>query len=246
MILRLRFSKLGRIRWTSQRDVARVWERALRRAGVAVTYTRGFSPRPKLSFGLALPTGCESTAEYLDVTLDHDQGAPVVAEMLEPSLPSGIEITRCVALDAGLGSLQEEVTSCTWQIAVAGRNDVELSERVSGVMERPSLVIERERKGRRTTDDVRPSILSMAVVSERRPNDGSQVHGRDARDDRAQLVVELATRPRGVRPAELADAMGERFGLIKRTHQWIERDGSKFEPLDLCAAISADAKAGVS
>ena len=58
--IRVRFTKLGRVRWTSHRDVARMWERALRRARVPVAYTAGFTPRPQLSFGLALPTGCES------------------------------------------------------------------------------------------------------------------------------------------------------------------------------------------
>src|SRR6188474_2710347 len=66
---RIRFSKLGKIRFTSHRDVARMWERALRRATLPVAYTEGFSPHPKLSFGLALSTGHESLGEYLDVDL---------------------------------------------------------------------------------------------------------------------------------------------------------------------------------
>ena len=45
--LRLRFAKLGKIRFLSHRDIARVWERSLRRAGVHVAYSEGFSPRPR-------------------------------------------------------------------------------------------------------------------------------------------------------------------------------------------------------
>ncbi|MGH9152349.1 MAG: TIGR03936 family radical SAM-associated protein, partial [Acidimicrobiales bacterium] len=67
MRLRFRFSKLGKVRWTSHRDVARMWERAFRRVELRLAYTQGFSPRPRVSFGLALPTGAESVAEYLDV-----------------------------------------------------------------------------------------------------------------------------------------------------------------------------------
>ena len=67
--VRIRFAKLGKIRWTSHRDTARMWERAFRRARLPVGYTNGFSPRPRVSFGLALPTGHESVAEYLDVEL---------------------------------------------------------------------------------------------------------------------------------------------------------------------------------
>ncbi|MDE0216199.1 MAG: TIGR03936 family radical SAM-associated protein, partial [bacterium] len=65
--VRLRYSKAGRIRFTSHRDVARIWERSLRRTGLPVAQTEGFSPRAKLHFGLALATGYESEAEYLDV-----------------------------------------------------------------------------------------------------------------------------------------------------------------------------------
>ncbi|MDQ1361654.1 MAG: hypothetical protein QOJ44_2031, partial [Acidimicrobiaceae bacterium] len=66
MRIRFRFSKVGKVRFTSQRDVARMWERALRKARLPLAYTEGFSPRPQLSFGLALPTCSESIAEYLD------------------------------------------------------------------------------------------------------------------------------------------------------------------------------------
>ena len=62
--LRIRFTKLGKVRWTSHRDVARMWERAFRRAQLPVAYSAGFSPRPRVSFGLALPTGHESEADY--------------------------------------------------------------------------------------------------------------------------------------------------------------------------------------
>ena len=54
-----------------------MWERALRRSGLPVAWSEGFSPRPLLSFGLALPTGGESLAEYLDVRLDLGRGPAV-------------------------------------------------------------------------------------------------------------------------------------------------------------------------
>ncbi|MDG2111833.1 MAG: TIGR03936 family radical SAM-associated protein, partial [Actinomycetota bacterium] len=54
--VRIRFQKLGKVRFVGHRDVARIFERALRKVGFPVTYSEGFSPRVKLSFGLALPT----------------------------------------------------------------------------------------------------------------------------------------------------------------------------------------------
>lgn len=67
--LRVRFSKVGKIRFIGHRDVARVTERAVRKVGLPVAYSEGFSPRMKLSFGLALPTGYESDAEFVELPL---------------------------------------------------------------------------------------------------------------------------------------------------------------------------------
>ena len=96
MRLRVRFQKLGKVRWTSHRDVARMWERACRRVQLPLAWTGGFSPRPKLSFGLALPTGAESVAEYLDLELAPDAVVDVenLPARLSPALPAGVHRSR--------------------------------------------------------------------------------------------------------------------------------------------------------
>ena len=62
MRLRVRYPKLGRVRFVCHRDGARLWERAPRRVGLPVAYTQSFTPRTKLSFGLAL-----ASVDSLDV-----------------------------------------------------------------------------------------------------------------------------------------------------------------------------------
>src|ERR1700685_4272752 len=94
--VRFRFSKTGKIRFTSHRDVARMWERALRRSRLPVALSQGFSPHPLLSFGLALPTGCESHGEYLDARLDDagpdDVPYDALPAVLTPLLPDGVVV----------------------------------------------------------------------------------------------------------------------------------------------------------
>ena len=91
MKLRVRYSKLGKVRFLSHRDVARVWERAIRRARLPIAYSEGFSPRPKLHFGLALSVGHESVDEYLDVDLREPVPLDGLAELLSGCLPPGLD-----------------------------------------------------------------------------------------------------------------------------------------------------------
>jgi len=223
--LRIRFAKIGRVRWTSHRDVARMWERALRRARLPVAYTEGFSPRPKLSFGLALPTGCESRAEYLDVALREPVAPGEVTSTFSSLLPEGVDVVAAQVLPEGAGSLQEEVTSCRWEIDVPQVDPDSLSEIIARLLGAEVLSVTRERKGRPVTDDLRPSVLALSSAG---PCGGG-----------TGLIAELGTRPRGVRPAELAQVMGIELGLARRTNQWIERDGSRWEPLATPAADAA-------
>ena len=268
MRIRLRFSKLGKIRFTSQRDVARMWERALRRAGLPLAYSEGFSPRPQLSFGLALPTGCESLAEYLDVELDDLRpetagvDLPGLPAVLTGLLPDGIEVERAVRVDPRAGSLQQLVSSCSWTIGVSGVSRSELATLVASLLAAPSVLIERERKGRQVHDDLRPSVLGLAVADPEPVADGD---GNGVMNGvfEGVMVADLATQPRGVRPVELirgliavAGGSGDSastgpdsggppvgtpvLGRACRTQQWIERDGRREEPLD-CGGTPVDA-----
>jgi radical SAM-linked protein len=229
--IRIRFAKLGKIRWTSHRDTARMWERAFRRVSLPVAYSEGFSPRPRVSFGLALSTGYESLAEYLDVeltdsspdgddpTLDLDR----LTAGLSAALPEGVDVLAIASATNRSHSLQEEVTVCTWRLAVASADPdaapPDVGARIDQLLAADSVVITRTRKGREVTEDIRPAVLAIRRL------------GHD--DDGVWLECDLAAQPRSLRPTELVAALGddveERF--VRRVHQWIERDGARWEPL---------------
>jgi radical SAM-linked protein len=190
-----------------------------------VSYTAGFTPRPQLSFGLALPTGCESISEYLDIALDEQVAPADLARDVGAMLPEGVDVVAAAILEPGMNSLQEDVSSCTWEIHVPGVDPGELDAAIERALVAESLPIQRERKGRNVVDDLRPSVLALSCA------------GSDA--DGARLIAELGTRPRGVRPSELAQALGVELGLARRTCQWIERDGSRWEPLRVDPAGTA-------
>ena len=164
IIIRIRFSKTGKVRFVSHRDVARLFERALRRLRLPVAHSEGFSPRPKLSFGLALSVSHESEAEYLDVELTELVDLEGLAQALTAALPGGIVVTGVVALDQGMASLQQAITSCTWRIEVIGAPAAEVAAAVAATLASPELPLERVRKGKTAVADVRPAILDIRVV----------------------------------------------------------------------------------
>lgn len=246
--VRVRYAKLGRIRWTSQRDVARAFERSLRRGMFPVAYSEGFSPHPLLAFSLALPTGAESEAEYADLRFAAPSVVPggwEVAEMgdeadldqfahvLGSLMPEGIEVVAAGVLDGSEGSLQEEVTSCDWIVEVTGMARARVQERVDALLAAAAVPIQRERKGRLVSDDLRPGVLSLELV------------GPGASPGALRLHAELATKPRGVRPSELLRGIDSNLTLaqVRRQRQWIARDGMRLEPLTADGELLGQAEA---
>ena len=83
--VRLRFTKRGKVRFISHRDVARAFDRAFRIEQLPLAFTEGFSPRPKVCFGLALSTGHEREAEYLDLVTRAGRETGVAWRYREPT-----------------------------------------------------------------------------------------------------------------------------------------------------------------
>jgi hypothetical protein len=137
---------------------------------------------------------------------------------LTPGLPVGIDCLAGLQLEGGEPSLQQDVTVCRWEIELDGVSPAAVAEGVAAGLAAPALVITRSRKGQDVTDDVRPAILAMTACG-------------------AAVVVDVATQPRGLRPGELLDACfpGMEAVRVLRTHQWIERDGARREPIPVDA-----------
>jgi radical SAM-linked protein len=231
--VRVRFAKRGKVRFISARDVARALERAFRIEQLPLAFTEGFSPRPKVSFGLALSVGHESDAEYLDVELTEAVDTAALAERLTPALPEGMPATGAVRLIERAPALQESITEVQYRVATIdghGRPVPEevLGEAASSLLATDVVHVARVRKGKESVDDIRPALRSIEV-------------GHDG--DTPVLELTLLTQPRGAGPREVLDALGPfvlatglEGGLaehrVTRTSQWIERTGARLEPLE--------------
>jgi radical SAM-linked protein len=200
--VRLRYAKRGRLRFTSHRDFARAFERALRRAQVPMGYSAGFSPHPKISYVGAAPTGVASEAEYLEIGLARAVDVEALRAAIDAALPDGLDIIE--AVPAGPGSLPERMHASAWRIELPGVSAAAAETAVTALLACAELGVERATKDGTRTVDARSPIVS-AVVSARTGAPG------EAARAILDLVVRQATP--AVRPDDVLAALRAVAGL---------------------------------
>jgi radical SAM-linked protein len=204
--IRLRYAKRGRLRFASHRDLARAFERALRRAGVPMAYSAGFTPHPKISYAGAAPTGVASEAEYLEIGLQ----APAadlneLRERLGAALPEGVDVLE--AVEASAGGLADRLEASLWRVEFANDAVSDLQPLVDGLLARKQLSVDRLTRDGRRTVDVRGAILS--ATADVPPKGGHAI---------MEAVVRQVTPT--VRPDDIVAALRLVAGLAPDAPQW--------------------------
>ncbi len=142
--LRIRFTKCGDLRWISHRDLARVWERLLRRAGLQLAFSQGFSPKPRISFPSALGLGIEALDELVELEVLGLVQLDSIGEVLRREMPDGMELLELHALQTSLGKAR--VLGASYRIAHGLESTTELEQRIDSIRSLASLEIDREGK----------------------------------------------------------------------------------------------------
>lgn len=222
--VRIRYAKRGRLRFTSHRDFARAFERALRRAAVPMAYSAGFTPHPKISYVGASPTGVASEAEYLEIGLAQEVDLATLRNVLDAALPDGLDIVEVVA--AGPGPFAERMQASAWRIDFLGLDEAVLRDAVEQFLARDEVGIERMTKGGRRTVDVRSAVLRMAVS-------GAAAEGGNQGRATMDMVVRQVTPT--VRPDDVVAALRSVAGLAPLVPPLAVRQAQG--PLDAQAVI---------
>lgn len=162
--LRIRYAKRGRLRFTSHRDFARAFERAVRRAGIPIAFSSGFTPHPKISYANASPTGAASEAEYLEIGLTRECDADEVREVLDSALPPGLDIVDVVV--ARPGTFADRLEASEWQIALPGVTVEHALSAVDGFLAADEVLVERMMKRGLRTLDCRSAVKRLVARSD--------------------------------------------------------------------------------
>ncbi len=201
---RVRWTKVGRVRFVSARDLSSVWERALRRADLPIAYSEGFTPHAKVSFPDALPVGVASTGEYAELTF----AAPIVAArdlgLLSTALPEGMDVTTYLEVPDGAPKLARMLRVTLWELAWTTLDASQLGEllgrRCEQLLTAEHVEVLRRRPDGVRTIDVRPAVLDLAVSLRPAPPGGA-----------ATTILRAVLRNDGqtVRPTDLHAALSD-------------------------------------
>ncbi|MDQ2790614.1 MAG: radical SAM protein [Pseudonocardiales bacterium] len=243
--VRLCYAKRGKLRFTSHRDVARAFERALRRAGLPMAYSQGFHPHPKVSWVGAAPTGAASEAEYVEIALVEHLDPEMVRARIDAALPDGLAVLEGVV--AGPGSLAERIDASAWRIEVRGVAGPRLRQAADLLLAAPELLVERVTKDGLRSLDARAAIVSLEVEDDSRVLPAPDQLGRCG-----ILVAVVRQVSPAVRPDDVLSALGAVAGLpssalvkaIRTAQGRLDDDGGLVDPLAADRASARTAAAG--
>jgi radical SAM-linked protein len=163
--LRVRFGRGDELKYISHLDLTRLWHRALRRAGIAIAYSEGFNPHPRLSLAAPLQLGVTSDAELMDVITTQQVTPPAFASLLKAVLPEGVSIYQVFNVPLNIPALQSQLTFADYTVMVGIPEGFDLEVAVSSLLARVSIPWHHQRDTGLKSYDLRPLISVMKVVS---------------------------------------------------------------------------------
>jgi radical SAM family uncharacterized protein/radical SAM-linked protein len=147
--VRIRYAKAGRLVALSHLETMHTLLRAIRRAGLPMAYSQGYHPKPRVSFGPALPVGVASSCEHLDLELVGTHAPRAIADRLAAALPEGLEVLEAAALEPGAPSISASLRAVHYVAEFTGDwAKQELAERIRAFHDRDGLTLTRAAKGK--------------------------------------------------------------------------------------------------
>lgn len=234
--LRLKYTKRGRLRFTSHRDFSRAFERALRRSRVPIAYSSGFSPHPRVSYANAAPTGVASEAEYLEIALNRVSDPELVRAALDSALPIGLDLVEVV--EAKTSDFASRLEASRWELVLPGVTEVAAAKAITAFLAESEVVVDRLTKDGIRKLDARAAVLALSLA---------QKSGSEASigpDGSSSVILNAVVRngSPSVRPDDLLAALRVVAGLVLTSPSLVTRlaqgpldasGGNVIDPFDL-------------
>lgn len=161
---RLLFEKTGNAVWISHLDLMRLFQRAFKRAGLPLTHTQGFNPRPSVSIALPLSVGIESRCELLDFDL---YGEPVpnkeILSRLNASLVEGVKVLA--VYDQGSKIKNLAFLECVVTFEYDCGIPADAVARIEALFAGSEVIVEKKNKNGTREENIIPMIQSLTACA---------------------------------------------------------------------------------
>lgn len=162
--IRIQHARRGRLRFSSHRDFQRALERAIRRAGLPIAFSAGFSPHPKISYAGSAPTGAASEAEYAEIGLTAACDPAAVAAALDAALPPGLDVLD--AVEVRTSDFAHRLEASQWRIELPEVAPGDLQVARDAFWAAEAVEVERRTKSGMRRFDAREPVVRADVYPE--------------------------------------------------------------------------------
>ncbi|MCR4704890.1 MAG: TIGR03936 family radical SAM-associated protein [Lachnospiraceae bacterium] len=165
--IRIQFSKHGNIRFIGHLDVMRYFQKAVRRAGIDIAYSEGFSPHQIMSFASPLGVGLESDAEYMDIVVNSIAGGEKgMVDALNSVMAEGIRVINARLLPDNAKNAMASIAAAAYFVRFREgfEPDFPYAEKLKEFYALPSIMITKKTKKNEIELDLKPSIYQLYEV----------------------------------------------------------------------------------
>ena len=167
---RLLFEKTGNAIWISHLDQMRLFQRAFKRAGLPLTHTQGFNPRPSVSIALPLSVGVESICELLDFDLDGAEcSCEEMMERLNPALVEGVRVLKAYEDARKIKHLA--YLDCEVILEYDAGVPTQAAQSIQALFDQSEILVEKKGKNGPAEQDIIPLIRKLDLNL-----DGKNIH----------------------------------------------------------------------
>ncbi len=228
MKVRIQFEKRGAIRFTSHKDVVRIFERAFAAAGVPMSFSEGFHPHMRMSFGPPLKTGWESLGEYMDLQLETPMDD--MAAAINTKLPDGLRVTQVVPIDDRTPKLAVDIVAVELEAVFEAEDAIAAGAPVTNGNGRGVDVVS-------VTNALSSRILPTPAAAGREPGllGADVIQNEDAIRLRYKTTMDNGriVTPDALVAATIGDPATFRVPVkVTRLAQYVARDGRHVSPVD--------------
>ncbi len=167
-IMRIKFVKNQDMIYISHLDLQRLLQRAFRRAEIELSFSQGFNPHPKMSYGNALALGVESFGEYVDIEIEDEAiTCEELMQRINKQLPDGMEFIKCIQLQGGEKSLASHIVYGDYIFSLANIENFskeEVDKKIDEMMNSQAIITSKRNKKKKIVElDIKPMIKSLCL-----------------------------------------------------------------------------------